>query len=437
MIKNDRWEELADVFEGFAILAGQGFDAMFPDRERAKEQAIKWLNEARVTDLIVSREPAGADYVNINRLKESLETLKPVLEQKFPGAVVFPTALYNASQKWELSTKPKPVQPAVVSGSVQSNINAQEPLESPAQALVAGKKIALLLIEKEPLKSTGYRLLRTLRWDTIEKVPPAEAGKTQIAGPSNEQRTFFQGVVSKNDWQNALMASQKTFASAGNHLWLDLQRISVLSCKGLGTTYDSVRDAILFDTATLLKRIPGIQDLKFIDNSLFCDPATQDWIKSDLQGIFSSGEKGSSKASSPAAQDGVFLEEESKQLNSLIAAGKVEPAIDFLQKQIRASGSERDNFRRSILLGHVLVTNKRPDIALAILESLDEKIAAFNLEKWDPALAVEAWILLFDAYKAAKAAKPQNLQIAILEKQNTILQKISRTDPKSAFRITA
>ena len=121
----------------------------------------------------------------------------------------------------------------------------------------------------------------------------------------------------------------------------------------------------------------------------------------------------------------------------MVASGKVEQALEFLHKQISESSSERDNFRRSILLGGLLLTRKRPDIALAILESLDDKISSYNLEKWDPALAVEAWVLLFDAYKVAKISKPQNLQVSISEKQNAILQKISRADPKRAFKITA
>jgi hypothetical protein len=89
------------------------------------------------------------------------------------------------------------------------------------------------------------------------------------------------------------------------------------------------------------------------------------------------------------------------------------------------------------LLGKFLVDNKRPDIALAILESLDDKIVQYHLDRWDPELSVEAWMLLMQAYKVAKNSKPQPVQMSILEKQNTILQKLSRTDPKAAFRISA
>jgi type VI secretion system protein VasJ len=309
-------------------------------------------------------------------------------------------------------------------------------METPAQAQTAGKKIALFLIDKEPLKPMGYRLLRSLRWDILEKVPPSENNKTQIPGPSNEQRAFFQGLTSKNDWQKALLACQNAFSSGGNHLWLDLQRISVLSCKNSGDTYNGVRDAILIETAILLKRIPEIANLSYSDNTPFCDAATKDWIASEITQVLNSSESSAPKTTAPGMKDGVSIEDEARQVNAFVSDGKIEKALDFLHKQIRESSSERDNFRRSIILGQMLVSNKRPDIALAILESLDEKISRYNLEMWDPSLAVEAWILLHEAYKVSRASKPQNLQIAILEKQNIILQKISRTDPKSAFRIS-
>jgi len=436
-LRNERWEELADIFEGFAQLAAQSFDSLFPERERAKEQGIKWLNEQKYTDMIAVKTPANADHAHIVRLRESLAKIKPLLEQKFPQSSAFPAALFSAAQKWEAATKPKAEQASGAGGTSGAGVQGSEPMETPAQAQATGRKIALFLIEKEPQKPMGYRLLRSLRWDILEKVPPSEAGKTQIAGPSNEQRAFFQSIISKNEWQNALLACQKAFASGGNHLWIDLQRISALSCKNLGNAYDSVREAIIAETGLFIKRIPEIQDLNFSDNTPFCDMVTKDWISQEVQPYFSIRSGGHQQNTSPGAMDGGSLDEEAKQVNSMVAGGKVEQALDFLHKQIRESSSERDNFRRSILLGRLLVSNKRPDIAIAILESLDEKVAAYNLDRWDPALAVEAWILLHEAYKAGKASKPQNQQILISEKQNTILQKISRTDPKSAFRISA
>jgi hypothetical protein len=57
------------------------------------------------------------------------------------------------------------------------------------------------------------------------------------------------------------------------------------------------------------------------------------------------------------------------------------------------------------------------------------------LEKWDPDLAVEAWSLLVQAYRAARAGKPANIQVSLQEKQNSILTKVSYIDPKKALQL--
>jgi type VI secretion system protein VasJ len=432
-LRNERWEEYADIFEGLSKLAADNYDALFPDRPRAKQNAIKWLSEPRYADMIAAKAPPEADHAHIVRLRESLEKLKPVLEQKFPDGSPFPSGLYSAARKWEAATKPKPKPEPGAAGAGGQGIS--EPMDTPKQAQGIGRKVALFLIEKEPQKPMGYRLLRSVRWDLLEKPPPADGGKTQLAGPAAEQRAFFQNQLAKNDWPATLAASEKAFGSAANHFWLDLQRISATACSKLGAAYEPVREAILTETALLLKRMPDLAGMAYADGSLFCDPATKDWIGAEVSAVLASGEGLSGIGAAGGDDDENSFENQQKEINAMVSSGKIEKALDKLHKQIRESSSERDNFRRSILLGNLLLSNKRSDIALAILESLDDKITSFNLDRWDPELAVEAWTLLIGAYKIAKANKPQNVQMAMLEKQNTILQKLSRTDPKSAFKI--
>jgi type VI secretion system protein VasJ len=307
-------------------------------------------------------------------------------------------------------------------------------MDTPKQAQAIARKAALFLIEKEPQRPMGYRLLRALRWDLLDKAPPAENGKTQLPAPAQEQRTFFQNLVAKEDWQTALPAAEKAFASGSNHVWLDLQRIAATACSRLGDTYSGVRNAILQETAMFVKRVGDLGGLAFSDGSAFCDPATRDWLVAEAQRAGEAGELAASERKVFGDKADGALETEKREVNALVAAGKTEDALDYLNKLIRDSSSERDNFLRSMHLCSLLLTGKRPDIAVAILESLDEKIGTYHLEKWDPQLAVEAWALLLKAYKAAQISKPQNMQMAI-EKQNTILQKLSRTDPRSAFRI--
>jgi type VI secretion system protein VasJ len=429
LLRNDTWDGLADLFDGFTQLAAKDFDALQPDRSRAKELGLKWLSEDRFTSALVDKRPAEADYPHINRLLDSLNKLKPLLEQKFPGVTVFPAELHKNAIAWEKACKPKPAAAAPAGGA--AGTGQAEVMETPKQAQAVARKGALFLIEKEPQKPMGYRLMRSLRWDLIEKAPPAEGGKTQLPGPNPQQRTFFQSVPAGQDWKTALEKAEAAFAAASNHVWLDLQRIVAIAAEKLGEPYAAVRSTVLYETAWFIKRVPDIIGLNFADGTPLCDEVTKQWLGTEVKAVLSAGGGGSGTATSVASDDP--LGRDMQKVNELTGSGQIEDAIDLVQRGIRSARSERESFRRSILVGSLLLKAKQPDMAVSMLEMLDQKITAYSVDKWEPDLAVEAWSVLVQAYKVAKAGKAANILLSLQERQNTILTKVSYIDPKKAL----
>jgi type VI secretion system protein VasJ len=118
---------------------------------------------------------------------------------------------------------------------------------------------------------------------------------------------------------------------------------------------------------------------------------------------------------------------------ALASAGKLPEALAALRDAMRASSSVRENFRRSILMGSLLLKGKQPLVAIPVLESLNETIEEYHLERWDPDLALEALVELLQAYRQARQAAPQQTQLA--EKQQALLGRISRIDPSRAFEL--
>ena len=417
--------------------------------------AFKWLAEDRYTILLGEKKPAEADYEHLARMLAGLTKIKPILEQKFPEGSPFPSALYSTVQRWEKSCKPKPKEepppPSATSSTGTAAASAAaapgsalaatggaggtataEPMDTPRQAQAAIRKAALFLVEKESARTMGYRILRAVRWDLLDKAPPCEDGKTRLTGPNPQQRTYFQKLLADKEWKNALEKAEAAFTSGANHLWLDLQRIIATACRELGAEFTQVRNAVLVETAFLLKRVPDLTGLSFSDGSPFCDDATKDWIGSEVQqALASSDETGGAAGGGSDA-----LAEEQRAVNQMVAAGQIEQALSTVQANVRSSSNERDNFRRTIIIGTLLLKAKQPDIATSVLESLDKKIDRYSLDKWDPDIAVEAWAALTAAYKVGKAQKPQNLLAVIQEKQNTILSKISQIDPGRAFALS-
>jgi type VI secretion system protein VasJ len=213
---------------------------------------------------------------------------------------------------------------------------------------------------------------------------------------------------------------------------IDLQRISSEACKGLGSGYLSVNNAICTETALFLRRIPDVISLSYSNGTPFCDNTTKDWIDSDVKTILSP------KGSPSEGKDGSFTDpllEEKKEINKLSSVGKFDEAIQIMKKTINSSGLKSQNFKRELIICTLLFSAKRADIALAILESLHEKILYYHLDEWEPDLAVETWRLLIKAYKIVGNSKSQNIQVTFLERQNSILNKISCIDPNSSLKI--
>ena len=428
-----KWEMFADVFDGFAKLAQQNYDAMFPDRERAKQNAIKWMSEPRYNEAAAAQKPADADYDHITRLLASLTALKGILQEKFPEGSPFPSGLYATVQNWEKACKPKPKAEA---GAAGAGTAVGDPMDTPKQAQGIARKAAYFLIEKEPQKAMGFRLMRSIRWDIFDKAPPSENGKTQLAPPPADLASSLSAMITNKEFKPALDKAEVAFTAGANHLWLGLQRIAAAACQGLGEQYLPVEQAILFETGLFIRRIPDLLKLSFSDGSPFCDEATKEWITKQVLPVFS--QEGTAMAKKDAgAPGGDKVEKEKKEVAVLTASGKTEAALDLLQSAIRNSSNERDNFRRSILVCTLLMSAKQPDIALSILESLVEKIQLYHLDKWDPDLAVEAWSIMVKVLKAARANKPAPQQASMTDKQNSILSKISQIDPKKAFSLTA
>lgn len=457
-LKSENLEYFCDLFDGLGTLIEKDYEAIFPDRPRAKQNAFKWMAEERYTTTLADCKPTEEHYEHITRLVAGLTKIKQVLEDKFPEGSPFPSLIYSTAQRWEKSCKPKekapppppppppkenegtPPQaaPAATAQSTPAASAAVEaeglgPMDSPKQVQAIIRKAAQFLIVNESSKIMGYRLMRSVRWDGIGKKLINENGKTKLPAPIAQQRVFFQKLIEKADWKTIIIKGESAFCNGANHFWFDLQRYIVTACGELGSEYVELRKALLIEMALLVKRVPEIVNYTFIDGFPFCDEITKDWIVSEVQPALGSS---SGSESNGGKSLGDALKEEQLEVNKLVAGGKVEDALTMIQKNMRSSSNERDNFRRTVMVGSLLLKAKQPSIAVSVLESLNLKIEQHCLDKWDPDIAVEAWANLVEAYKVTKNQKPQNVMTAIMEKQNSILSKISQLDPKKAFTLS-
>jgi type VI secretion system protein VasJ len=466
-MRKNEWESFCDCFDALCQLIEKDYNAIFPQRPRAKQLAFGWLGEDRFLDLIDKSVPSPDAHESFKRLVDSLGKLKVKLDIEFPNGSPFPARLYQSAQKWVKATEPKkeappppppaqqqqtttsqtagtvasqttPVASPSGSGAAGAGSSAPTgPMENVKDALELVRKAAIFLIEKEPLKPAGYRLMRSVRWDSIENAPAVTEGNlTRLDPLPEERRNFLQGLLGKGDFKVAFETVEKTFSSGVTLYWLDLQRIAATAAKQLGPTYDAVRNAIQLETALFVKRVPKILTLAYSDGTPFCDPATLDWINSDVVAMLSSGKGGGGSVNDS-------VEADKRAANDLASGNKVDDAVDLLMSKINESGSERDNFRRRVVIASIMISSKRPDIAIYILENLVEIIDRNNLVTWEPSLAAEALNYLVRAYNALLTAgkdKDKEKDSAtnfdrIIEKRDAAMKRLSFADPKIALSL--
>ena len=453
-LKRNEWERFCDVFDALGQLAEKNYTSLHPERPRAKQLSFKWLGEDRFVDVTEKAIPTEMAHVHIKRLLAGLVIIKKQLDTEFPNGSPFPSRLHTAALKWEKATEPKKqeVTPTVAPSAPPVNISSavadtpavttvaasqvvakaaevSGPIESTKDAVEVIRKTAFFLIEKEPQKAAGYRIMRSVRWDSVESAPVSEGNATKLEPPTQERRTFILSLLGKGDFKVALESAEKAFSSGPTHYWLDLQRISATAATQLGSAYTTVRDVILLETALFVRRIPKIKELTYSDGTPFCDPATRDWLESDVAAALSTG-----GGNTTSAKNDDLVEIDKREVNALISANKTDDALDFLLKKIDASGSERDNFRRRVVVASTMILAKRADLAIYILEYLCEIIDKNSLLSWEPALAADALNNLAKAYAVTASGKQGAAQVRLLEKREEIMKKLSYADPKIAYR---
>lgn len=424
-LKNGQWQHFSNAFNALSQLAGKSFTNLYPQREQAKINAIKWFGEPRFHDMLQTQKPDEQDYEHVCRFSVSLVLLQKILHEQYPGNSPFPDSLLTTAHKWESFCKPKPKSDTLATTSSVSP-NSAETMETPKQAQTSIRKAAGFLVEHEPQRIMGYRIMRAIRWDIIEKLPASDNNKTQLCAPPAELVAGIATMLANKEYKLVLDKAESAFASGTNHLWLNLQRMSALACEGLGEPYNAVHSVLIAETALLLQRLPMLTELTFVDGTPFCDAQTKEWIKTR---VMSQSTDSKTTSENPSH----ILDKEKQEAASLFTAGKAEDAIALLQNAIRNSATERDNFILSLSLCSLLNNAKHPDISLAILDTLTGKATLFNLDKWDTDLVVDMLLLRIETIKLARQGKPPPQQTVLTDKLSTAINMIYQLNPHKAF----
>jgi len=296
-----------------------------------------------------------------------------------------------------------------------------------SEALKSLQEASFRIRQQDPASPQPYRLARKAAWYSVEALPPSVNGRTRIPPPSTVEKKLLIDLRNNGDAEALLKAAEARLPEY--IFWMDLNRFSADSLSRLGNRYQKAHDAVCQETAFLLHRLPGIDDLCFSDGTPFAAPETRSWLRG-IAVRCGSGDVAPTTVPSPF-QEGVVEDDREKtieELRMLIRKGKMIDAVETGQRKVRDASSSREKILWRLALARMLVTVGKTKLSLPYLEQVLEDIDRYRLEEYDPGLALRGLSLCRQTFAAQEDAR-------FKDRADYMLHRIGRLDMPEMVRL--
>jgi type VI secretion system protein VasJ len=393
------------------------WDTLYPplQRLRGRRNALQWLIEriklhGEETDwsALPPQEPAL-----VEGLREALKaidallvdkdsdapSLRPAISQvnTIPVQEIVPDPVNDDSasaQKTVSSSAASAAGAAAAAGMIIALDSAEHVEQASTAALEKLSDIADWLSESEMNKPLAFRLKRVAVWANIENLPLLRGGQTLLPGPIPQIQDVLRKLLNSQSNEDLIR-----FAEAQLTLfpfWLDLNCITAQAMERLGESFDAARHEVCGETARLLGRLPGLEQMAFVGGMPFANAETLQWLQW-LQALHTAA-NGTGGADGTDGTSGIgaggngakpdSLQKALAGARALAAENDVAGAAAGLQKAIDQTSAPRGKLQLRIHLCELLFA-QRPGANLdAFARALIAEIDRFELQTWDPPLAL-------------------------------------------------
>lgn len=380
---------LADGLELLAALLQRFGTQLHPQRERPRTAALEWLAGTRMLDSLAlypevsvegPRRIAGAlllmEQVNAAEDGDSrvqLGALYVALESRLmkaggPEAVVSQNASDNSST-FSAAATAHPGGAAIASGR---------------DLLDQARKMAAWLNEQPDGWLAAHRLMKTLRHDTLQQLPPSDGdGRTRIEPPKADARALLKRLYQQQRWSELPEQADSLFSRGAGHLWLDVQWYIHQALLKLGRETEAA--IIQDDLKGLLSRLPGLETLAFNDGSPFADAVTLNWIRQQVLNDATDWQEPAISTVSTPENAILALEGEAQEKAD---ADGVEAALTWLQQRPGVV-SRRERWLLRLLMARIAEQYGKNELAVHLLGELDTQAGNLTLQQWEPELLFE------------------------------------------------
>ncbi|GAB1437454.1 type VI secretion system protein TssA [Providencia sp.] len=433
----------ADALGLLAGLVQRYQQTLLPSRPKSRQSALEWLAGQRVLDSlslypevdmpafsritallgVIIDEFNTWDETHRPQLSSLLKALEKRLAQSGGAQSVVPQNIQSSHSKQ--GSQP----PSVMSAM------AATPIQSGRDLLDQAKLLANYLRNQPNGWLAGHRLMKSVRWDTIHQVPPQDQhGCTRLATPRSEARAQLKRLYLQQSWLELVEQSDRLFAEGVNHFWLDVQWYLHQALLKSPTPWDGWASIITADLKQLLIRLPGLEALAWEDGTPFADDVTRQWIKHDVL------EEGISGLHDLSVQDTAKVDQDSVLMlepEALTQADNegLDTALAWLMSRpdIRTA---RQKWLQQLVMARVAEQFSRHELALNVLQELDNQANQMSLSDWEPQYLFEIKARQLQLLRNKSQRNDVN-KSHLQQKMTSLLAELTQLDPVRALVLYA
>lgn len=430
-LQKDGEAGLADGLELLAALIERYAEDVLPMRPNSRRMALEWLTSAKVLDCLslypeVVKDEAERTVTALAWLERGLDAWpqdqRPALD-----------ALYGAlSARLAQSGGVDALVPqnsASHDANAQAGAAAATAIKSGRDLLDSGRALAGYLREQPQGWLAAHRLMKSLRWDTVQQTPPQDAnGLTRLTPPRGDYRAQLKRLYLQQSWSELLDQVERIYAEGVNHFWLDLQWYACQALSKQPAPQDSWADIAKRDLGMFLDRLPGLEALCWSDGTPFADETTREWIAQHVCGNRPQQWLPAASAA-PASVDAEILSLESEALAQADSGG-IEQALAWLAAR-PGIDTGRQRWLLHLLMARVAEQFGKSDLAVHLLGELDGIAHRQALADWEPLLCFEVKARLLKLLRL-KAQRNDADKPALGRRMDALLAALVAIDPVRA-----
>lgn len=393
------------------LLAGLGFihqlckhqwEAVYPDRARARGAAISWL-VPRLELALGSDVPLKEQLPLFRRLVEILGDLDVVCTHYLghDAPLLLPIArrlnnlvqrTHDSQPKIDLAEAARAPARKTAGQLVPTNTtvsNERDANRALRNQQEMGATLCAWWLKQRATDPRPLRLSRTLVWLPINVVPECNAERiTALRGLPADRLKSFADRQKQAAYADLVIEVETSLAKAP--FWFDGQRM-VWDCMRALNASQAMHE-IEIHLAHFIERLPGVIDLRFHDGVPFADSETRAWISATVMPHLHT-------ISTPRAPENPATQQSPWQsaledVMPVIGKDGLKAAVQTLKKASASAQGGRERFHWRLTTARLCLQAKEYELARSLLESLDAELLGSNLSAWEPGLVLEVLQLL-------------------------------------------